>query len=151
MIFIAHRANLDGPSRDENSPAAIYAALAQGFDVKVDVWHVDGKFLLGHNEPKYGAALDFLTSQGVWCQAMSPAALDALLEIGSHCLFHQTDDVTLTSMGFIWGYPAHVPAKRSVCVLPEKYGGHDWRKFEAVCTDYPLRCRKEIISQEIIA
>jgi hypothetical protein len=35
----------------ENSPDYIWRAIQAGYNVEVDVWFVDGKFKLGHDEP----------------------------------------------------------------------------------------------------
>ena len=55
MIFISHRGNLTGKNPEkENKPSYISEALNQGYNCEVDVWFVDNKFMLGHDEPKYG-------------------------------------------------------------------------------------------------
>ena len=55
MIFISHRGNLTGKNPEmENKPSYISDALNQGYHCEVDVWFVDNKFMLGHDEPKYG-------------------------------------------------------------------------------------------------
>jgi hypothetical protein len=33
--------------------------------------------------------------------------------------FHQEDDITLTSKGYIWAYPGKQPIKNSIAVMPE--------------------------------
>ena len=54
MILISHRGNIDGvkPTK-ENSPEYILEAISLGYDVEIDVWKVDGKWFLGHDEPEY--------------------------------------------------------------------------------------------------
>jgi hypothetical protein len=52
MILISHRGNLNGPNPErENHPDYIWEALRAGFEVEIDVWWVEGKFKLGHDEP----------------------------------------------------------------------------------------------------
>ena len=54
MILISHRGNISGPNLErENHPEYIFEALQAGYDVEIDVWFVDGKFMLGHDEPQY--------------------------------------------------------------------------------------------------
>jgi hypothetical protein len=54
MILISHRGNLNGKDVDnENNPLYIDRALGKGYDVEVDVWYVNGKWYLGHDEPTY--------------------------------------------------------------------------------------------------
>ena len=38
-----------------------------------------------------------------------------------HYFWHQEDDITLTSQGYIWAYPGKQPIKNSIAVLPEIY------------------------------
>ena len=134
MILIAHRGNLNGKSNKENKPGYIHKALWQGFDVEIDVWYVDGEFWLGHDIPHYKIEENFLENPRLWCHAKS---IDTLYKMTSnsliHCFWHQEDDVTLTSRGYLWTYPGKQLTKKSICVLPEK-------RFEAemagVCSDY---------------
>ena len=59
--IIAHRANLNGPnSAEENHPASIDRAIDQGFDVEVDLWFLDGKYFIGHDNPDHEINEDFL-------------------------------------------------------------------------------------------
>ncbi|NBO78762.1 MAG: hypothetical protein EBV27_03855 [Actinobacteria bacterium] len=54
MRIIAHRANINGPDKDnENSPAQILRAIDSGFDVEIDVRIVDGQILFGHEVMTY--------------------------------------------------------------------------------------------------
>ena len=134
MILISHRGNLNGKSNTENRPGYIYKALLQDFDVEIDVWYIDDEFWLGHDIPQYKIEENFLENPRLWCHAKS---IDTLYKMTSnsliHCFWHQEDDVTLTSRGYLWTYPGKQLTKKSICVLPEK-------RFEAemagVCSDY---------------
>ena len=54
MKLISHRGNTSGPNPEkENSPEYIIAALLAGYEVEIDVWFENGKFMLGHSEPQY--------------------------------------------------------------------------------------------------
>ena len=120
MILISHRGNLNGKSNKENKPGYIHKALWQGFDVEIDVWYVDGEFWLGHDIPHYKIEENFLENPRLWCHAKS---IDTLYKMTSnsliHCFWHQEDDVTLTSRGYLWTYPGKQLTKKSICVLPE--------------------------------
>lgn len=120
MKFIAHRGNVDekNPTR-ENTPGYIEEALARGFDVEIDVWHMDGSFHLGHDFPGSMISEKFLQDKGLWCHAKNIKALHGLLSIGANCFFHSNDDVVLTSSGYIWTFPGMELTNRSICVLPE--------------------------------
>jgi len=60
-----------------------------------------------------------------------------------HCFWHQEDDVTLTSKGYIWTYPGKDLTENSIVVMPEKYLEKWWeysfKKCRAICSDYIIR------------
>ena len=120
MILISHRGNLNGKSNKENKPGYIHKALWQGFDVEIDVWYIDDEFWLGHDIPQYKIEENFLENPRLWCHAKN---IDTLYKMTSnsliHCFWHQDDDVTLTSRGYLWTYPGKQLTKKSICVLPE--------------------------------
>ena len=124
MILISHRGNLEGKNPEkENSPIYVLQALSKGFDVEVDVWYLEGKWFLGHDEPQYETDLDFLkaSSHSLWCHAKNIPALKMMLKEDIHCFWHQDDDVTLTSRGYIWTYPGKNLTEKSICVFPEQF------------------------------
>ena len=54
MINISHRGNLSGPDPEtENSPKQIYKVLNLGYHCEIDLWKINDKFWLGHDEPVY--------------------------------------------------------------------------------------------------
>ena len=120
MILISHRGNLNGKSNMENRPGYIHKALGQDFDVEIDVWYIEDEFWLGHDIPQYKIEENFLENPKLWCHAKN---IDALykMKINSliHCFWHQEDDVTLTSKGYLWTYPGKQLTEKSICVLPE--------------------------------
>ena len=119
MILIAHRGNTNGPSpQRENGQKYCEKAIDQGFHVEIDVWYTD-TWWTGHDRPQYRVNPEFLKRKEVWCHAKNIEALYRLQEIGAHCFFHQNDDVTLTSKGYLWTYPDFQLTKKSICVLPE--------------------------------
>ena len=106
MILIAHRGNLLGPKPSlENHPSYIMKAILSGYDVEIDVWWVKDNFYLGHDSPDYKIDKNFLSNRHLWCHAKNFAALGKLEDIGSHYFWHEEDDYTITSNGFIWTYP----------------------------------------------
>jgi hypothetical protein len=138
MILISHRGNLDGPIPDmENTSGYINEALDLGFAVEVDVWKEYNEFWLGHDAPQEKIPTLFLTNEKIWCHAKNISALKDMVEIGIHCFFHDSDDVTLTSRGFLWTFPGKRLTSMSVCVLPER-GGFD-PNCAGVCSDYILK------------
>ena len=141
MIKIAHRGNIKGPNPDkENHPDYLLEAIAQGFDVEVDVWFIDGKYILGHDKPQYEVEYNFLLNSKFWHHAKNIPALGELNSINSYlinCFFHDTDDCVLTSGGWIWTYPGKELTHHSIAVMPER--APDWNLSLAVgiCSDFP--------------
>lgn len=136
MIYISHRGNITGPNpARENSPDYINEALESGFNVEVDVWeNSDGTFL-GHDEPQYQVSPNFLKDKRLWCHAKNALALQCLLSIRAHVFWHQTDDYTITSKGWIWAYPGKISNKFAIAVLPEMHNT-DVKPFGGICSDY---------------
>ena len=103
MIFISHRGNISGiSSNDENNPDYINVALKLGYEVEVDVRFENGKFFLGHDFSQYHIDNEFLLNSKIWCHAKTKEALEALEKIKAHYFWHQEDDYTITSKGYIW-------------------------------------------------
>ncbi len=143
MILISHRGNISGKNPAlENSPQYIIEALNMGYDVEIDVWYVGEKFFLGHDNPQYEIDESFLLTTGLWCHAKNISALNRMVEIGAHCFWHQTDDVTLTSKGFLWTYPGVDLLDNSICVLPE-ISRYDKIDCAGLCSDEIEKYREE--------
>ena len=146
MILISHRGNINGrnPKR-ENRPDYIWEALYQRYQVEVDVWYDKG-WWLGHNEPQYKCVRNDLLH--CWCHAKNIEALSRMRldwwEVETKWKFnsfwHQKDDYTLTSNGFIWVYPNKPLIEGCICVLPEKYELlielKVLKKCAGICSDY---------------
>lgn len=120
MILISHRGNIDGKiSALENQPSYLTLAFSAGYNVETDVWYKDGQFSLGHDQPTYPISAEFLQQDGIWCHAKNADALKAMLDRDVHCFWHQDDDYTLTSKGFIWTFPGKSLNTKSICVHPK--------------------------------
>ena len=140
MILIAHRGNMNGPNEYENGQKYCEEAIAQGFNIELDVWYTD-TWWTGHDRPQYRVDPDFLLKKEVWCHAKNIEALKKLLELGAHCFFHQNDPVTLTSKQYIWTYPTQPLTEKSICVLPELQT-IDVDGGAGVCSDYIIRYKE---------
>jgi len=143
MRFIAHRGNLTGPSLNENHPDHIDNSIASGFDVEIDVWINGYEIFLGHDEPQYKIDNNFLEKRRnvLWCHAKNIQALKWLVENNFNTFFHDTDDYTLTSKGFIWAYPGTTLVEGAICVMPEmandpEYLAKNINIIHGVCSDY---------------
>ncbi len=138
MLYISHRGNLNGINpKQENKPSYIFNALERSFDVEVDVWFVKGKFYLGHDEPKDLIDSKFLKIKKLWFHSKNIEALYELTKLNVKCFWHQNDDVTLTSNGYIWTYPGKPLTEKSICVLPEL---NNIKTFNCagICSDFIL-------------
>jgi len=58
-----------------------------------------------------------------------------LEKIKAHYFWHQEDDYTITSEGYIWTYPGKKLFNKSICVLPET---HDYKNLNClgICSDF---------------
>lgn len=121
MKLIAHRGLFNGPdSALENQPQQVELALSLGFDAEVDVrYDRDTGFMLGHDKPTYSVNLEWLDQAGLWIHAKNLDAL-ALLSNKRNVFWHESDDHTLTSKGYIWTSPGKGTASANgIQVMPE--------------------------------
>ena len=146
MKLIAHRGLIDGPDNNlENLPGQILLSLTAGYDCEIDVRYIDGKWILGHDNPDFEVPFEFLEQPGLWIHAKN---LEALYELGKTNLvyfWHENDQFTLTSNRYIWTYPGKELTSSSVMVLPE------WHDPEfnnlpnncfGICSDYVLKIKQ---------
>jgi hypothetical protein len=151
MLFIAHRGLTDGPNAKlENHPDQIRESLRQGYDCEVDVRYIDGKWLLGHDNPDYEVDFEFLEKSGLWIHAKNLEALYVLTATHLNYFWHQEDDFTLTSQGYIWTYPDKPLTKHSVMVMPE-WNNPDLLNIKdtecfGICSDFAQRIRLDFAS-----
>jgi hypothetical protein len=150
--IISHRANLDGPNKDtENSPHQIAKCLELGLDVEIDVWSVNGKVYLGHDTPEYEIEYSFLENEKLWCHAKNHDAMEIMSNnTNINSFWHQTDDYTVTTKGFVWCYPGIFLIPNSIAVTPENtdYSLQELKRCYAVCTDYSLKYKELLLEQE---
>tara|TARA_A100001201_G_scaffold22809_1_gene25685 strand:- start:922 stop:1347 length:426 start_codon:yes stop_codon:yes gene_type:complete len=141
MILISHRGNINGKNSNlENMPEYVNSALVIGYNVEIDVWYNKG-FWLGHDEPKYRIQHSFLQNQKLWCHAKNLEAVIQMRKISNvHYFWHQKDNITLTSLGYIWAYPGIV-IKDSIAVLPEINDNNIENRI-GICSDYIEKYKK---------
>ncbi len=142
MILISHRGNINGKQPNkENAPFYINNALKLGYNVEIDIWWYNNSFYLGHDVPTYKVDVKYLHDYRLWCHAKN---LEAIVEMSKHptihYFWHQKDDITLTSKGYIWAYPGKQPIKNSIAVLPELYND-DLGVCKGVCSDNILKIK----------
>jgi hypothetical protein len=148
MIYIAHRGNISGPNPNkENHPDYLKAAIKLGYQVELDVWVIGNKYSLGHNEPQYEIDKSFLYNPKMWCHAKNIETISELTSRGNlmHCFFHDTDDCTLTSRGWIWTYPGKpILSKKAIAVVPERSPKWSISLAGGICSDYVQDYQKNI-------
>lgn len=142
MIIIAHRGNLNGPNPNlENRPDYILSALVEGYDAEIDVWCIENQWFLGHDAPQYHIPLYYLFNDHLWCHAKNLEAFERMLDMKNiHCFWHDKDDYTLTSKGYIWAYPNKQLYSNGILVtqgenIPDNF------KAQGICTDYPNKLK----------
>ena len=116
---------------------------SQDYDVEVDLWIDNDGFYLGHDEPTYPIDLKWLTDRylSLWIHCKNLRTVEGLRDLQNNMLtdlnyfFHNTDDCTITSRGYIWVYPGKQPVTNSIAVLPE-WHDDDISKAYGICSDY---------------
>ena len=135
MVIISHRGNLNGPNPErENSPTYITEAISAGFDVEVDVWWWKDGLWLGHDEPEWGLSEKFLETikENTWLHCKNLKMVEKLINTEYHWFWHQTDNVTLTSKGYVWCFPEN---EVTGGIMVDK-GQNTNKNILGVCTDY---------------
>lgn len=137
MIKIAHRGNTNGPTIYENQLWYMQKAIDEGYDVEIDIWVLRDKVWAGHDSAQYLVPDEFLLKNidHLWihCKNLDAMSFFAQKIRPFNFFWHQEDDRTLTSQGFIWTYPGKDVAPRSVIVDLE---GKTRYNCYAICSDY---------------
>lgn len=125
MILIAHRGNMNGPNPvEENKPEYLLKAIEKGYHVETDLWYIDDKLYLGHDEPQYEIEIEFLLSikDKLFCHCKNIKALNYLIENHKdiECFYHNNDDCVLTSKNHIWTNIGKELTINSINVMPER-------------------------------
>ncbi len=139
QFLISHRGNISGKSLLENSPDYIDNALEKGFDVEIDIRYTDNKLLLGHDKGQYPISLDWINERKnkLWVHCKDKYSIEYLNSKSSeiHFFFHEDDDLTITSKGFLWVFPGMQPVQNSIAVMPELYNDNI-KQCIGVCSDF---------------
>lgn len=145
MKVISHRGNIRGTiSEKENRPSYIDCAIAQGFDVEVDIRYINGKFYLGHDGPEYVVNKKWidLRKNNLWFHCKDPSSayqLSLLSEVKYFC--HTFDSHVLISNGMLWIHDLDHTTPN--CIIPlldsksiSKYA--EYSGVYGICTDFPI-------------
>jgi hypothetical protein len=143
LIIISHRGNTNGINCDlENHPDQIDLLTSQSINVEIDVWVKSDQIFLGHDEPKYKVNESWLSDkiEYLWIHCKSFEAVNFFYKskLNFNYFFHQNDELTLTSHGFIWVYPGKTYNENAiiVCKNINDLECLDKKKPLGICSDY---------------
>lgn len=144
MIFISHRGNIYGPEiSNENSPNYIQKALDLDLNVEIDIHYFKENLWLGHDEPQFKIKnINWLFNKKLWCHAKNIEAIHFMMDHNEiHCFWHQEDDLTITSRGFLWTYPGKQILDKSIIVIKEDIDKKDIPYCKGICSDYIMKLK----------
>ena len=148
MKIISHRGFSDGIDESiENKPSEIESRIGEGFDVEIDLWVINSRLWLGHNEGVYKVDIEWLLEykKNLWIHCKNQECLEKLNTIYRDLNFfwHENDLFTLTSKNYIWAYPSTEIFLNAINVLPEVNIKDSElkkkKKILGICTDYPKK------------
>lgn len=139
MFFISHRGNIDKKNVDlENSPDYIINAINLNYDVEVDLWLINDKFFLGHDEPNYQISIHWLIKykKKLWvhCKDLNSIVFLIQNKVDLNFFWHDTDLVTLTSKKFMWSKQNNSLIENSIVIIPDFYK-INYYNYVGVCSD----------------
>jgi hypothetical protein len=147
MILISHRGNINGPIPEaENRPDYILDTLKMGYDVEIDVWFENGKFMLGHDKPQYEFPFELLDKNypKLWVHCKNMDALSVLNNLDPsgnkvNYFMHESDLGVLTSKGYIWSTNLF---NRGILVMTELFDKQPIESTLGICSDYIQNYKK---------
>lgn len=155
MIYIAHRGLYLGPNKEkENHPNQIMLALERGYDCEIDIRVIDNKFYLGHDYPDYEVTEEWLQNSKFWIHAKTKETLSWFFQCKSYeynYFWHEDDQYTLTSKGFVWTHPKSKLISESIFVMPEHVDTTLNNAVQAncfaVCSDFVevIKTKREVL------
>jgi hypothetical protein len=149
MILISHRGNINGKHTErENHPSYIDEAIEAGYDVEIDIWCVNGKLWLGHDEPQHLIDIHWLEnrSPSLWIHCKDMNSLSYFNEYSNtksnqfNYFSHDVDMGVLTSHNYIWSTHLY---DRGVLVLPEVFDKEPNEGTIGICSDVIEKYKNE--------
>jgi hypothetical protein len=138
MKWIAHRGNINGINVErENHPDYIDEAISLGYDVEIDMWWIDGRTYLGHDEPQYEVDDEWLAERldKLWVHCKNIELLNWIVNTSLNYFWHTNDDYTLISNKMVLVKPGEKLIENSICCMPEMGYIGDITKCYAIMTD----------------
>ena len=145
-VRIAHRGLTNGPDKLlENNLESLRQRCTRGEYSECDIWYIDSKLYLGHDNPSVEIHFDDIDSPYLWLHAKNKEALEYLIRMRNCqgkdlCIFwHTTDDYTLTTTGECIVYPGKELIEGSTFMMPENADGiPTYNRVRIVCSDYNI-------------
>jgi len=142
MKIISHRGNLEGINPNlENNPEQIVKVIDLGLEVEIDLRIKDNQLFLGHDYPQYEINYEWLetNNKSLWIHAKDYESVDFLRTTDFNWFWHDKDEMTLTSHGFIWSnIGKYFNNGVTVCLDHQELPNY----LLGVCTDEPLKYLK---------
>lgn len=140
MILISHRGNLEGRNENlENHPKYIEVAYSAGFYVEIDLWVVENKLFLGHDEPQFLIDSKFIDNKFYYVHCKNEDALSYLNNSNLNCdyFWHENDYYTMTSKNKIWSHFKSKILPNSICVIKDDLDSlNDYSNCFGICSDF---------------
>lgn len=142
MKIISHRGNINGKNISlENNPIQIDKVIEMGFECEIDLRIKNDDLYLGHDFSQYKIDYKWLlrNKYKLWVHAKDYESVNFLRKTKLNWFWHDKDEMTLTSHGFIWSnIGKYFNNGITVCLdyqdLPNNLLG--------VCTDEPLKFKQ---------
>lgn len=139
MLLISHRGNTNGRKIElENNPKQIEHCISMGYEVEIDIRLIKNNIYLGHDSGDCPIDIKWLESlkEKLWIHCKNFEALNYLFGSDFNFFWHDIDDYTLTSKGFLWTYPGKPFNKNSIILMPEKWTKQKKINCLGICSDY---------------
>lgn len=144
MKLISHRGNINGCIPEaENKPDYIDDTIRLGYDVEIDVWNVDGKLFLGHDEPQYRVELNWLVERRdyLWIHTKNFEALDYLIDKNVRVFYHEQERQTIiNNCNLIWSHDLDRTSSKSIIPLLDltsiQNNHEQYKHVYGICSDY---------------
>ena len=153
MKIISHRGNLKGENPNlENTKHYIDSALNEGFDVEVDLWMIDKKYYLGHDNPENKVELEWLDERkkNIWIHTKNFSCFESLLEMNDNFIFfyYTIEPVVMVSNKVIWSHEPNEMEIHKNCVIPllnkSQIINNNFHGWYGICTDFPRALKDKI-------
>lgn len=157
MIIIAHRGNLNGPENREHNINQLEFVIKSGFNVEIDIrLSNDNCFYIGHDEKKHKIELNWIIKYKnyLWIHCKDNRSFiyfNSNKILNFNYFWHDKDEFTLTSRGFIWAYPSSKIFQNAINVKPEiNIDDNTLIKHKpifGICTDFPLKYKRLLLKE----